>query len=126
LSSEIQSLFLAAAFFQIVFESGFQQASFQVWLFCSTSFLSAAKFQVVFVESLKLASKFLASVLVCDGFDWLCFATSALFVVGFVGFQNWLIFSWQKFWQNISRSFSASILVSIKFSRLGSRFSLAF
>ena len=104
----------------------FSKQVFNFGFFVQQVFFSSAKFQVGFVESLKSGSRFLAGVLVCDGFDWLCFAASALFVVGFVGFQNWLIFSWQKFWQNISRSFSASILVSIKFSRLGSRFSLAF
>jgi hypothetical protein len=87
------------AFFQISILSGFQQASFQVWLFCSTSFLSSAKFRVSLVESLKSASRFLAYVSVSVGFDWLCFVASILFVVGFVGLQNRLVFVWQKFWQ---------------------------
>ncbi len=87
-----------AAFFQVKVEFDFQQASFQVWLFCSTSFLSAAKFQIGFVESLKLASRFLACVSVSGGFDWLCFAASVLVMVGCVGSQNWLVFFWQKFW----------------------------
>ena len=80
-----------------MFESDFQQAGFQVWLFRSTSFLSSAKFQVGFVESLKSASRFFACVLVCSGFDWLCFVVSALFLVGFVGLQNRLVFFLQKF-----------------------------
>jgi hypothetical protein len=55
-------------------------------------------FQVHFVESLKLASRFLVWVLVSKGFDWLCFVASALFVVGFVGSQNRLVFFLQSFW----------------------------
>jgi hypothetical protein len=44
LSSEKQiQFFLAVAFFQVRVESGFQQAGFQVLLFCSTSFLLVSK-----------------------------------------------------------------------------------
>ncbi len=98
IGSEIQSQFLVAAFFQIVFESGLQSAGFQVWLFRSTSFFSSAKFQFVFVESLKLASRFLACVSVSGGFDWLCFVASVLVMVSCVGFQNWFVFFLLKFW----------------------------
>ena len=87
-------------FFKSVFEFGFQFAGFQVFIFCPTSFLSSAKFRVGFVESLKSASRFLACVLVNFGFDWLCFVDSALVVVGYVGFQNRLVF------------FSAQVLVN--------------
>jgi hypothetical protein len=51
--SEIQTHFLAAAFFQVKFESGFQQASFQVWLFCSTSFLFISKVSGCFYRVVK-------------------------------------------------------------------------
>jgi hypothetical protein len=95
--SEIQSQFFSSSVFQISVSSGFQQASFQVWLFCSTSFFSSTKFQVNLVESLKLASRFLACVSVSVGFDWLCFVASILFVIGFVGSQNWLVLFLQKF-----------------------------
>ena len=81
-----------------MFESGFQSAGFQVWLFRLSVFLLSAKFQVGFVESLKSASKFFACVSVCVGFDWLCFAALALFVVGYVGFQNRLVFFRHRFW----------------------------
>jgi len=98
LAQKFKVSFLAVAFFQISVSSGFQQANFQVWLFHSTSSLSSAKFQVGFVESLKLASRFLACVSVCGGFDWLCFMASALFMVGLVGSQNRLVFLLQNFW----------------------------
>jgi hypothetical protein len=84
--------FSGGVFSSLRFESGFQQAGFQVLVFGSTSFLSSAKFRVHFVESLKSASRFLVWVLVNVGFDWLCFVASILFVVGFVGSQNWLVF----------------------------------
>ena len=87
------------AFFKSVFESGFQQAGFQVSVFRSTNLISSAMFRVGFVESLKSASRFLVCVSVGGGFDWLCFAASALFVVGCVGFQNRLVFSWLRFWR---------------------------
>jgi len=99
LAQKFKVSFLAVAFFQISVSSGFQQASFQVWLFHSISFFSSAKFQVGFVEPLKLASRFLACVSVSVGFDWLCFVASALFVAGLVGSQNRLVFFLQKFWQ---------------------------
>ena len=87
------------AFFQIVFEFGFQQAGFQfLGFFVQQVFFSSAKFQVGFIKSLKLTSRFLVCVLVNIGFDWFCFVASALFVVGCIGFQNWLVFFLQKFW----------------------------
>jgi hypothetical protein len=96
--SKIQIQFLAVAFFKSAFKSGFSKQVFKFLFFCSTSFLSSAKFQVGFVESLaqppagKSASRFSVCVLVNFGFDWLCFTASALFMVGFVGFQNRLFF----------------------------------
>ena len=74
------------------------QQVFKFWFFVEPVFFSSAKFRVVFVESLKLTSRFLACVSVNFGFDWLCFAASALFAVGCVGFQNWLVFFLQKLW----------------------------
>ncbi|MDP1624549.1 MAG: hypothetical protein Q8L64_02150 [bacterium] len=76
----------------------FNQQVFNFGFFVQQVFFSSAKFQVVFVESLKLTSRFLGCVLVSAGFDWLCFAASALFAVGCVGFQNWFVFFLQKFW----------------------------
>jgi hypothetical protein len=55
--SEIQSQFLAAAFFQIVFVSGFQSAGFQVWLFRSTSFLFISKVSGCFCRVAKIGFK---------------------------------------------------------------------
>jgi hypothetical protein len=55
--AEIQSQFLAAAFFQIVFESGFQSAGFQVWLFRSTSFLFISKVSGCFCRVAKIGFK---------------------------------------------------------------------
>jgi len=91
-------LVFSGGVFQISVLSGFQQASFQVCLFCSTSFLFISKVSSRFGRVAKTASRFFAGVLVKIGFDWLCFAASALFAVGFVGFQNRLIFFLQKFW----------------------------
>jgi hypothetical protein len=76
----------------------FNQQVFKFGFFVQQVFFSSAKFQVVFVESLKLASRFLACVSVSVGFDWLCFVASVLVMVGCVGSQNWLVFFLQKFW----------------------------
>jgi len=83
----------------------FSKQVFKFGFFVQQVFFSSAKFQVGFVESLKSASRFLACVSVCGGFDWRRFAASALFVVGFVGFQNWLVCSWKKFWQKYKSLF---------------------
>jgi len=85
-------------FFKSAFCLVFSKQVFKFVFFVQQVFFSSAKFRVGLVESLKLASRFFAGVLVKIGFDWLCFAASALFAVGFVGFQNRLIFFLQKFW----------------------------
>jgi hypothetical protein len=75
----------------------FNQQVFKFGFFVQQVFFLSAKFRVGFVEPLKLASRFLACVLVNVGFDWLCFVASALFLVGCVDFQNWLVFFSQRF-----------------------------
>ena len=50
-------VFLAAAFFQIVFESGFQSAGFQVWFFRSISFLFVSKVSGCFYRVSKTGFK---------------------------------------------------------------------
>jgi hypothetical protein len=104
--SEIQSLFFSGGVFPNQRFVWFSASKFwhsplraSSWLFVQQVSFSSAKFRVYFVESLKLASRFLGQVLVSKGFDWLCFVALVLFVVGFVGSQNWLVFFLQKFWQ---------------------------
>jgi len=67
------------------------------------------------VKSLKSASWFLAGVSVYGGFDWLCPFPPSVFLVGFVGFQNRLVFFSTGFGKSKSHLFSASVLVSIKY-----------
>jgi hypothetical protein len=89
---EKQFQFFSGGVFQVWFESGFQFAGFQVLVFSLNKFFFSAKFRFGFVKSLKLASRFLSYVSVNFGFDWLCRFLLAKFVVGFVGFQNRLVF----------------------------------
>jgi len=100
--------------FKSIFSGGtFQVSSFgqyffgkQVFKFLAFSLAavsSLAKVQVGFVESLKSASRFLVCVLVCSGFDWLCFVASVLFVVGFARFSK------------SACLFLAKVLVKVKF-----------
>jgi hypothetical protein len=80
------------AFFKSVFESDFQFAGFQVLVFCSTSFLFISKVSGQFGRAAKTGFKVFGLRSVSVGFDWLCCVASALFVVGRVGSQNWLVF----------------------------------
>ena len=61
-----------------------------------------------------MTSRFLVCVSVCGGFDWLCFVASALFAVGYVGFQNWLVFFSAKVMVNgVCEIASASLALSV-------------
>ena len=81
------------AFFKSRFESGFQQASFQVlcFLFNNISFYQQS-FCLGLSSRKNQRQGFSALVSVSVSFDWLCFVASVLFVVGFVGSQNRRVF----------------------------------
>jgi len=100
-------LFFCDGSFKIAFLGQYffskQVSKFSAFSLAAVSAL--AWFQVGFVESLKLASRFFARVSVCGGFDWLCFVASALFLLALQGFQNRVVFSWQRLWQKYKSPF---------------------
>ena len=91
-----ESLFLAVvlAGFSFSFTLGFDRLNLSVLVFKLSdlyfSFCHWSKFWLI------LASDYLASLLVKS--VWRRFFSSVLFVVGFLGFLNWLHFFGQSFW----------------------------
>jgi len=101
--------FLAVAFFKFLFESGFQQAGFQVLVSSLNKFsFYQQSFRFILSSRWNWLQGFWLTLLVNFGFDWLCQFLLAKFTVGFVGSHNRLAFFLKKFWQ----------VEFVKFSRL--------
>ena len=85
------------AFFKSGFESGFQQAGFQVLVSSLNKFSFIRKVSGLFCRVAKIGFKVLGQVLVSVGFDWLCFV-ALVFVRGrFCRFSKLACFLLAKF-----------------------------